>query len=89
MTPAHPRPWKKAYAKTFDGNGAYPVYIVDAEGRKICPVWGKDGEREATVDLIIRAVRIYDRAQQLKAARAAQPQALILEHDEPELAFDV
>lgn len=58
---SHERPWRKQYAKTFSGNGSFPLYLVDATGRKIGIIWGReDGEKEETADLIIRAVRAYD-----------------------------
>jgi len=69
---SHPRPWRKVYASTFSGNGTFPLYLVAADGRKICSVWGKeDGERQETADLIIKAVRTYDRAMKVKAEREA------------------
>jgi len=70
---SHERPWRKSYARTFGNNGSYPLYILDAGGRKICAIWGTlDGEREETADLIIKAVRTYDKAMLRKAAREAE-----------------
>lgn len=72
MDEPHPRPWRKQYAKTCTANYTRPIYLVAADGRKICAVWGKavEGEPEATVDLILKAVNTYERAQKLRAAKA-------------------
>jgi len=68
---SHPRPWRRIYANTASNNGN-PLYLVAADGRKICTIWGKEtGEREETADLILKAVRIYDRAMAKKAEREA------------------
>jgi len=64
---AHPRPWRKAYANTFTANYTKPLFLVAADGRKICTVWGKGDEREETADIILRAVNAYDKVMQKRA----------------------
>lgn len=54
----HPRPWHKQRAKKDHYRA--PIYLVAADGRKICSIWGTDQEREDTADMIIRAVNAYD-----------------------------
>jgi hypothetical protein len=49
-----PRPWVLVSSGKQGGNGRHNYYIVDANRRKICAVWGRDGEREATGELICK-----------------------------------
>lgn len=52
-----PMPWDWTCADFPTANARSHIYLVDATGRKIAAIWGKDGEKELTADLILRAVR--------------------------------
>ena len=53
---AAPRPWHSEWSGTFTGNGSYHIYLVDANGRKIAAIWGKQDEKLATAELILSMV---------------------------------
>lgn len=50
-----PAPWSVVALGKPGAHGRYNLYIVDANNRKIAAVWGKDGEREATADMMCSA----------------------------------
>lgn len=51
-----PFPWDWVAAGHPTINARYHIYLVDANGRKIAAIWGKDGEKELTADHILKAV---------------------------------
>ena len=53
---AAPLPYSLDVARRQTDNGVMHIYIVDANGRKIAAIWGKEGEKEATANLILNAV---------------------------------
>lgn len=53
--PPAPLPWDWIWIDAKASGGGH-VYLVDANGRKIAAIWGKAGEKEATADLILKAV---------------------------------
>ena len=48
-------PYDVDFARRQTDNGIVHVYIVDANGRKIAAVWGKDNERLETAQLLVDA----------------------------------
>jgi hypothetical protein len=56
MTEAAPRPWDWTWISVNNASGGGHIYITDANGRKIAAIWGKADEKQATADLIIKAV---------------------------------
>jgi hypothetical protein len=55
MSEAAPRPWDWIFVSANASGGGH-IYLVDANGRKIAAIWGKAEEKEATADLILKAV---------------------------------
>lgn len=51
-----PLPWDWIAASFPTNNSRYHAYLVDANGRKIAAIWGKDGEKELIADHIIKLV---------------------------------
>jgi hypothetical protein len=51
-----PLPWDWTCADKPTANGAFQVYIVDANKRKIAAIWAKPEERATIADLIITLV---------------------------------
>lgn len=51
-----PLPWDWVCAMHPTNNARYHAYLVDATGRKIAAIWGKDGEKELIADHILKAV---------------------------------
>jgi hypothetical protein len=51
-----PFPWDWVAAGSVDARGSYHAYLVDATGRKIAAVWGKDGEKKLIADYIVASV---------------------------------
>jgi hypothetical protein len=55
-----PMPWDWVCADFPTNNARAHIYLVDATGRKIAAIWGKDGEKELTADFILNAVTAYN-----------------------------
>lgn len=51
-----PMPWDWVAAGVADARGSFHAYLVDATGRKIAAIWGKDGEKQLIADRIIECV---------------------------------
>lgn len=51
-----PLPWDLSVAGQVDARGSFHAYIVDATGRKIAAVWGKDGEKALIANHILDCV---------------------------------
>ena len=49
-----PLPWNWVTSERPDARGQFYVYLVDATGRKIAAIWGKDGEKKLTADYILQ-----------------------------------
>jgi hypothetical protein len=54
MEPA-PLPYNWTTSERPAHNGAFHLYLVDANGRKIAAIWGQPGEKEETAKLIVDA----------------------------------
>lgn len=56
--PAHipPLPWSYEQSSRPGANGAFHLYLVDANGRKIAAVWGKSDEKLAAAERILQVV---------------------------------
>lgn len=54
-----PFPWDWTVAAFPTNNAKSHIYLVDATGRKIAAIWGREGEKELTADLILKAVTDY------------------------------
>ena len=52
-----PTPWRWSASGKPTGKSLarFHIYVEDKDGRKIAAVWGKDGEREATANLLVAA----------------------------------
>jgi hypothetical protein len=52
-----PPPWRWTASGKPGGRALarFHIYVEDCNGRKIAAVWGKDGEREATANLLVAA----------------------------------
>jgi hypothetical protein len=52
-----PTPWRWSVSGKPTGKSLarFHIYVEDKDGRKIAAVWGKDGEREATANLLVAA----------------------------------
>lgn len=48
-----PRPWNWVTADSPSGNGAFHIYLTDANGRKIAALWGKGDEKQAMAEHIV------------------------------------
>lgn len=58
-----PLPWDWTWIPASNNaNGGGYIYIIDANGRKIAAIWGKADEKEATADLIVKAVNNHELA---------------------------
>lgn len=55
MTDLPPMPWDWIASSAPSANGAFHIYLVDANGRKIAAIWGKGSEKKAIADFIVRA----------------------------------
>lgn len=53
-----PFPWDLDAAVTTDARGQHHVYLVDATGRKIAAIWGKDGEKMLIANHIVEATNM-------------------------------
>jgi hypothetical protein len=51
-----PFPWGLDAAVTTDNRGQHHVYLVDATGRKIAAIWGKDHEKMLIANHIVASV---------------------------------
>lgn len=51
-----PLPWDWVATGNADARGCFHAYLVDATGRKIAAIWGKDGEKQLIADKIIETV---------------------------------
>ena len=51
-----PLPWDWVAAGVADARGQYHAYLVDATGRKIAAIWGRDGEKPLIADYILECV---------------------------------
>jgi hypothetical protein len=51
-----PLPWDWVAAGAADARGSFHAYLVDATGRKIAAIWGRDGEKQLIADRIIESV---------------------------------
>lgn len=63
-----PTPWRWTCSGKPTGKSLarFHIYVEDNSGRKIAAVWGRDGEREATANLMVAAPALRDA---LQAAR--------------------
>ena len=52
-----PTPWRWTCSGKPTGKSLarFHIYVEDNSGRKIAAVWGRDGEREATANLMVAA----------------------------------
>lgn len=48
-----PLPWSWVAASTSDHRGVFHAYLVDATGRKIAAIWGRDQEKKMIADFIV------------------------------------
>ena len=57
-----PTPWRWSASGKPTGKSLarFHIYVEDKDGRKIAAVWGKDGEREATANLLVAAPVLRD-----------------------------
>ena len=79
-----PTPWRWSASGKPTGKSLarFHIYVEDKDGRKIAAVWGKDGEREATANLLVAAPTLRDALRHLLAESYANwnmPMALIEE----------
>lgn len=58
-----PLPWGRIVSNHPTANARYHTYLIDANGRKIAAIWGRDGEKELTADFILRAVTAYQQSE--------------------------
>lgn len=57
-----PMPWDWIAAAFPTNNAKTHIYLTDATGRKIAAIWGREGEKELTADLILKAVSAYQQS---------------------------
>ena len=51
-----PLPWDWIAAGHVSNNNTFHAYLVDATGRKIAAIWGKEGEKSLIADHILKCV---------------------------------
>lgn len=51
-----PLPWDWVSSTVTDARGSFHAYLVDATGRKIAAIWGREGEKALIADTIIQQV---------------------------------
>lgn len=51
-----PLPWEWITTGVADARGSFHAYLVDATGRKIAAIWGKDHEKKLIADKIVDSV---------------------------------
>ena len=57
-----PTPWRWTASGKPTGKSLarFHIYVEDKDGRKIAAVWGRDGEQEATANLMVAAPALRD-----------------------------
>lgn len=53
-----PFPWSWEATGNADARGSFHAYLVDATGRKIAAIWGRDGEKRLIADHIVEATNM-------------------------------
>lgn len=51
-----PLPWNWETSGSVSNNGSYHLYLIDATGRKIAAIWGRNDEKILTANRILDAV---------------------------------
>lgn len=51
-----PLPWNWVTSDSPSANGAFHIYLVDANGRKIAALWGKGDEKQAMAEHVVALV---------------------------------
>lgn len=56
-----PIPWNWVTSDSPSGNGAFHIYLVDANGRKIAALWGNGQEKRAMAERIVALANVEKR----------------------------
>jgi hypothetical protein len=75
--PSFPKlPWNWVSSGSSDARGQYHIYLVDADGKKIAAIWGKEGQKTETAQHIVslvNAASLLDESEQKIVQEEAHP----------------
>ena len=85
-----PTPWRWSASGKPTGKSLarFHIYVEDKDGRKIAAVWGKDGEREATANLLVAAPALRDALRKVVGCAYPAAKGILVEAQALRMAQD-
>ena len=85
-----PTPWRWTASGKPTGKSLarFHIYVEDKDGRKIAAVWGRDGEREATANLLVAAPVLRDALRKVVGCAYPAAKGILVEAQALRMAQD-